>query len=134
MSGGGERTFGAVVVQVELAVLLLLLPAHQVEGQVAVGGHRRSPAHHQLGGGVGEGARVLGHRRLWKRHRERGKICKEMQIKFARPMRNLSFGRLLVLPHNQISQHQCGTWEEGFGGVAVAVLEVNNSPRINHVR
>lgn len=56
-------TFGAVVVLVELSVLGLLLPADQVVGQVAVGKSRGRPLHQQLGGGVGEGARLPGHRR-----------------------------------------------------------------------
>lgn len=57
-------TFGAVVVLVELSVLGLLLPADQVVGQVAVGKRRRRPPDHQLGGGVGEGSGLPGHRRL----------------------------------------------------------------------
>lgn len=55
-------TFGAVVVLVELSVLGLLLPADQVVGQVAVGKSWGRPLHHQLGGGVGEGARLPGYR------------------------------------------------------------------------
>lgn len=62
-------TFGAVVVLVELSVLRLLLPADQVVGQVAVGKRRRQPLDKQLGGGVGEGARLPGHGRLCGRTR-----------------------------------------------------------------
>lgn len=42
-------TFGAVVVSVQVTVLRLLLPAHDVVGEVPIGKRGRVPFHNQLG-------------------------------------------------------------------------------------
>lgn len=60
-----QPTFVAVVVDVELHVLGQLLPQHQVVGDVAVALRGRLPTHHDVGGGVGHGDDVPGHRRGW---------------------------------------------------------------------
>lgn len=49
----GSPTFGAVVVSVQVTVLRLLLPAHDVVGEVPIGKRGRIPLHNQLGWGVG---------------------------------------------------------------------------------
>lgn len=46
-------TFGAIVVSVQVTVLRLLLPAHDVVGEVPIGKRGRIPFHNQLGWGVG---------------------------------------------------------------------------------
>lgn len=46
-------TFGAVIVSVQVTVLRLLLPAHDVVGEVPIGKRGRIPFHNQLGWGVG---------------------------------------------------------------------------------
>ncbi len=61
-----DQTFRAVVVQVELSVLALLLPAEQVVGVVSVGEHRWRPPHHQLWWRVRVHTNVYRHWGCWK--------------------------------------------------------------------
>lgn len=59
-------TFGAVIVPVQVAVLRLPLPPHDVVTEVPVGQGRRVPLHDELRRRVGRGQNVQGNGRNWK--------------------------------------------------------------------
>lgn len=53
-----QLTFGTVVVPVQIAILWLPLPPHNVVTQVTIGQSWGVPLHNQLGRGVGRGKNV----------------------------------------------------------------------------
>lgn len=67
---GHLLTFRAVIVPVQVAVLRLSLPPHDVVAQVAVGQRGGVPLHDQLGRGVRRGQNVQGDGRNWNGEKE----------------------------------------------------------------